>query len=244
MKFFPLHQWAFVLLNILLILIPCTAFSEEVSETNETQLGGRPLGEGLIGGGAPSAANLPTGNPAAENQVKKAENVKKTKKAKTPPVAKNEQELDDKAKQERADQLELMGWVEVACIQPTQQALRARLDSGAKTSSLSAQNITYRAQNGEQWVDFDVLDKTGVVHKYSKAVFRKATIKEHRGEKNSRPVVLLTIQIGNIVQSTEVNLVDRTGLNYPLLLGRRFLADRVMVDSGRSFIQKISCIKN
>ena len=150
-----------------------------------------------------------------------------------------------KAKKIRYNQLrenlQYAGWLEWVCLQPSKQVFKAKLDTGAKTSSIHATQIVNRTQNGEQWVDFTLTDRYGKSQQYSKAVARQSTIKEHFGEKQIRPVVMMALQLGDSLLSTEVNLVDRSGLNYQLLLGRLFLKDQLVVDPGIKFNIKTDC---
>jgi hypothetical protein len=44
-----------------------------------------------------------------------------------------------------------------------------------------------------------------------------------------------------VYRVTEVNLVDRSGLTNPLLIGRRFLRDRLLVDTGRKYLMDPTC---
>lgn len=143
--------------------------------------------------------------------------------------------------QQLRDNLQYAGWLEWVCVQPSKQVFKAKLDTGAKTSSVHATDIVSRTQNGEEWVDFTLTDRRGKTQQYSKAVVRQSVIKEHDGEKQIRPVVMMALQLGETLISTEVNLVDRTGLNYPLLLGRLFLKDQLIVDPGIKFNIKTDC---
>jgi hypothetical protein len=54
-------------------------------------------------------------------------------------------------------------------------------------------------------------------------------------------VILLDICVGNVRKTEEVNLIDRTGLNYQLLLGRNFLKDALLVDSGETYMLSPDC---
>ena len=69
------------------------------------------------------------------------------------------------------------------------------------------------------------------------------TIKSHLEEEtHGRVVVLMGICLGNTYRETEVNLIDRSGLNYPMLIGRRYLAgNNFIVDSGLAYSVKPEC---
>lgn len=70
---------------------------------------------------------------------------------------------------------------------------------------------------------------------------RIAKIKRHFGRSQKRPVVQMGVCLGDVYQETEVNLVDRTGYNYQMLIGRRFLNDRFIVDPDLHFTLKPAC---
>ena len=56
-----------------------------------------------------------------------------------------------------------------------------------------------------------------------------------------RPVVAIKICLGSTVKEVEVNLVDRSGFGYPILIGRSFLAGDFLVDASREGIAPLNC---
>ena len=56
-----------------------------------------------------------------------------------------------------------------------------------------------------------------------------------------RPVILLDLCIGNVRKKEEVNLVDRRGMNYELLIGRNFLKDEFLIDPGATYSLSPDC---
>ena len=132
----------------------------------------------------------------------------------------------------REGALPIAGWVERAMLFPDGLAVRAKLDTGARTSSLSAVDPVFFMQDGERWVRFTLTTRWGRTAILERPVVRLATIKRHFGHNQKRPVINLDICVGPVRKTVEVNLVDRTGLNYQLLIGRNFLAGDLIVDSG------------
>jgi hypothetical protein len=57
------------------------------------------------------------------------------------------------------------------------------------------------------------------------------------GENHRRHVVLMDLAIGEVASRIEVNLADRTGFEFPVLIGRNFLEDRALVDVSRAYVQ-------
>lgn len=120
--------------------------------------------------------------------------------------------------------------------------LKARLDTGANTGSLSARDITEFERDGEDWVRFKLAldDDAAVVDRVrdqwiEAEVTRRVRIIQASGEE-SRPVISLLMRLGPIKQNVEFTLNDRTHLTYPALLGRRFMRDIVVVDVARHYL--------
>ncbi|QTP59049.1 ATP-dependent zinc protease [Billgrantia antri] len=120
--------------------------------------------------------------------------------------------------------------------------LRARIDSGANTSSLSATEITRFERDGEDWVRFKLgLNEDDVVVEdvrddwIERPVERRVRIMQAAGSE-SRPVVSLLMTLGPIRETVEFTLNDRTHLNYPVLLGRRFLMDIALIDVAEDYL--------
>lgn len=113
--------------------------------------------------------------------------------------------------------------------------MKAKLDVGALTSSLDVRELQRFRKQGQDWVRFTYLAGARAIT-VERALVRNSMMKMHGGGLRERPVVRLTIQLGDFCQETEVNLADRQNFLYPLLLGRRFLeAAQVSVDSNRTF---------
>jgi hypothetical protein len=126
----------------------------------------------------------------------------------------------------------LLGWVERVWVGESRLELEAKLDTGADTSSIHATRIRrFRSQSGQRWVEFRLADAaSGRTIRFKKRLVRYAYIKEHEGPSQKRPVVELTICLGNEEREVEVSLVDRSGFEYPVLLGRNALEGHVVVD--------------
>lgn len=122
--------------------------------------------------------------------------------------------------------------------------LKARVDSGANTSSLSASEITRFERDGEDWVRFKLaLNDDDVVVESLRdewieaPVERRVRIVQASGEA-SRPVISLLMTLGPIRENVQFTLNDRTHLDYPVLLGRRFLMDIAIIDVAQNYIHE------
>ncbi|MBS1212225.1 MAG: ATP-dependent zinc protease [Proteobacteria bacterium] len=135
----------------------------------------------------------------------------------------------------------VMGWLESIFVKPWNRRLTAKLDTGAKTSSLHADKIEHFSKNGEPWVRFslvDIEDRRQAPVRVEKALVRTAYIKSHQSESSKRDVVMMTICKNGRDYEAEFNLVDRSNFNYPVLLGRAFLKDVALVDANATFLFK------
>lgn len=133
------------------------------------------------------------------------------------------------------------GWIERALLPAHGLLMHAKLDSGAETCSLNAQDMQLYMHDGQQHVRFAVTDRDGNVATIDQPVVRWSRIKRHFTAPQERPVIELSICIGNVSQQVEVNLVDRKKLKYQLLIGRNFLADTTFIDSGRTYLLQADC---
>lgn len=118
------------------------------------------------------------------------------------------------------------------------ESFKARIDTGATTSSISAVEIVPFERSGQDWVKFRIEHEGVRSELITLPVERWVRIRQSNvNEPQRRPVVMVWIQIGDLKQEIEFTLTDRTHLAYPLLLGRRFFKDVAVVDVSRHYIQ-------
>jgi hypothetical protein len=130
--------------------------------------------------------------------------------------------------------LPIVGAVEWATVEPVNLALEARIDTGAETSAIHAEDIQMVEKDGKRYVRFNLVnpenkEKIGMEER----VRRKVLIKQPDAEPDRRYVVELWISLGELRSLVEVTLSDRLDYEYPLLIGRNFLVDAVIVDVSR-----------
>ncbi len=150
-----------------------------------------------------------------------------------------------------ADTKIIYGYVEKATLIDKGMVLSAKLDTGAKSASLSAINIRQTVQNGKPYLNFTVLGKNEE-REFTSEYLGKVKIKIRDGENSSfkttsirRPVVLISIQIGDKIRKIPVNLTNRKRFNYPLLLGRdAIIAFDGLIDPSHAFLNKSEKVKN
>jgi hypothetical protein len=136
---------------------------------------------------------------------------------------------------------EIVGWVENVAIHPGNIQIKAKIDSGATTSSLHCDCQQFFMKGDEQWVRFTITTNQDEKVQLERKVNRMAKIKRHYGESQDRAVITLGVCLGTNYKEAEVNLVDRSGFNYQMLIGRNFLAGHFLIDSSETFINAPSC---
>ena len=126
----------------------------------------------------------------------------------------------------------LYGRYEYIGIPEIGEVLKAKMDTGALTASLSAKDIELFKRDGEDWVRFRLATKDASDKVYEHKVARISRIKgrldgddEEAADPAKRPVVALELCLGNAKRTVEVNLVDRSHFNYPLLIGAKALRE-------------------
>lgn len=139
------------------------------------------------------------------------------------------------------------GWLEWAALEPGHVLMRAKLDTGARTSSLSAVDIERFTRDGFDWVRFVVPISaddgiTGAPQRIRMELplQREALIKRHGASASRRPVVHVELCLGGHKFTTPVTLTDRSRFNYPLLLGRSALRGRAVIDVDQTYQHGLS----
>ena len=133
----------------------------------------------------------------------------------------------------------LLGEAEWVWLDAASRAFKTRIDTGADTSSISAAEITIFERDRKKWVSFyishrDISKRIQIKAPLVRRVrVRQASTKEF----DRRPVVLLSVRVGDQNEKAEFSLTDRSNMHYPMLLGRDFLKDIAMVDVARKYIQ-------
>lgn len=138
----------------------------------------------------------------------------------------------------------MLGWVEYVEFEKPRVRLKAKLDTGATTSSLNAMNLRRFRRGGQSWVRFDVLDpdRRGERITFEAPVVRMARIRRHDGQFQERPVVYLKMCLGHVMLRRQFTLIDRSDFNYQVLVGRNFLRGHIVVDSAERLQTRPECV--
>ena len=144
-----------------------------------------------------------------------------------------------------ADSPRVFGWVEEGLIFPEKVAVKFKLDTGALTSSMHAENIDRFEKDGDDWVRFTLeLEDIATDKKIEKRLEREE-VGENKvrgaGGAERRPVVLMKVCLGSKIYEEQFSLNDRDKMNYPVLVGRRTLENVGLVDSSKTFTVEPDC---
>jgi hypothetical protein len=119
------------------------------------------------------------------------------------------------------------------------RAIKAKIDTGARTSALHAFDIHRFRRRGKRMVRFKVhpLQKNSreTVEAVAPLVDER-TVRSSAGHEQHRPVILATISFNGESWPIEVTLTSRDTMGFRMLLGRQAIRGRFSVDPGRSFI--------
>ena len=126
-------------------------------------------------------------------------------------------------------------------------AIKARVDSGAKTSSIHAFNIDSFVKDSSEWVSFQVhpLQRNDeILIRCESQVIDRRNVKSSSGTSETRYVINTPISLGDKVWDIELTLTDRDAMGYRMLLGREAMNGRLIIDPSRQcLLAKISSKK-
>ncbi len=104
--------------------------------------------------------------------------------------------------------------------------VEAKIDTGAYTSSIHCKHIEQKTVDHKEVLYFKLIDDT----LHSVENFTRKHIKNSFGEKEERYVIKTLIKIGKKKIHTTISLSDRENMRYPVLIGRRLLKGKFIVD--------------
>lgn len=117
-------------------------------------------------------------------------------------------------------------------------AIKARVDSGAKTSSIHAFNIQHFRRHEQEWVSFEIhplQNNRHVVLRCESPVVDKRDVKSSSGITEKRYVIKQKLELGGSSREVELTLANRDSMGYRMLLGREAMIDRILINPSARF---------
>jgi hypothetical protein len=116
--------------------------------------------------------------------------------------------------------------------------IKAKIDTGARSSSLHVEGWNIVERNGYRWVAFELRpgSRRGRAKRIEAPVLDTREVTDSSGNRALRPFILTTVMLGSRAWPIEINLTNRQSMLFPLLLGRTAMAGRLVVDPSRSFV--------
>lgn len=118
--------------------------------------------------------------------------------------------------------------------------LKAKVDTGARSSALHAFDMERFEREGLPWVRFTVHPFQGDVQTTIRAecqLLGQRVVKSSGGQSETRPVVAADVEIAGQRWEIELTLTNRDAMGFRMLLGRQAVRGRFVVDPNRSFVQ-------
>lgn len=117
--------------------------------------------------------------------------------------------------------------------------IKAKIDTGARTSAIHAWNIVREERGDGPWVRFDLhpLQRNNrIVVACAAPLCDERTVRNSGGHAERRYVVRTRLRLGGETWPIELSLTNRDQMGFRLLLGRTALEGRFRIDPGRSFL--------
>ena len=137
-----------------------------------------------------------------------------------------------------ASKLVVLGWREWLALPDIGVfAIRAKIDSGARSSALHVDALETGFRDGIEWVRFRHGADCVVAQPWAEApVLDRRFVTDSGGHRSERVFIRTTLVLAGESRAIEVNLSHRRNMLFPMLLGRTAMAGRYLVDPQRSFV--------
>ena len=143
------------------------------------------------------------------------------------------------ASESPAPGLATLGWREWLALPDLDLgAIRAKVDTGARSSALHVEYSEASVEDGVEWVCFGLRPSRRARMRECRAlVVDRREVTDSGGKRSLRVFIRTTLQLGAQRYPIELNLTQRREMLFPMLLGRTALAGRWLVDPAGSFLQ-------
>lgn len=133
----------------------------------------------------------------------------------------------------------VVGWKETAALPDLNvKNVIAKIDTGANLASIDAADIKIVSRDKVKYVKFKVMKRNNTVRKTSAPLEGYKRIKSSNGDVERRPYIKTTLLMDGITKKIELTLTDRGPMEYTMLIGRKALGRRWVVNPSISFSTK------
>ncbi len=118
------------------------------------------------------------------------------------------------------------------------KAIKVKVDTGARSSSLHAFDLHRFKRGGVTWVRFQihpVQRRNDPVITTEAPVFAFRSVRSSSGKATVRPVIITRVSLLGVAWPIELTLANRDEMGFRMLLGREAFRQRFLVDAGRSY---------
>lgn len=137
-------------------------------------------------------------------------------------------------------QLPIIGWREHLALPDLGiQTVKAKIDTGARSSALHAFDVENFQDQGKQMVRFKIHPNQRDISQTVTAVaelLERRLVRNSGGQATLRPVILTTVELNGDRWLIELTLTNRDVMGFRMLLGRQAVRQRFLVDAGRSYL--------
>ena len=118
------------------------------------------------------------------------------------------------------------------------ESIKAKVDTGARSSSLHAFDLTEFERDGETWVRFGIHPMQRSAQKEIETeakVLEYRSVRSSSGKASMRPVIITNLELLSVRWPVELTLANRDEMGFRMLLGREAFRRRFVVDAGTSY---------
>jgi hypothetical protein len=115
--------------------------------------------------------------------------------------------------------------------------LDAKVDTGADSSALHCDHVVV----DDSMVSFTLLDEVHEAYnnkRFSLPIYKIKKVKSSNGELQIRPSIKVSVEFYGKQYKSVISLTDRKDMKFPMLIGRRFLKDKFLVDVALEYVAK------
>ena len=139
----------------------------------------------------------------------------------------------------------VVGWKENAALPDLNvKNVIAKVDTGANLASIDASDIKIVSRENVKYVKFKVMKRNNTVRKTSAPLEGYKRIKSSNGDVERRPYIKTTLLMDGISKKIDLTLTDRGPMEYTMLIGRKALGRRWVVNPSISFLTKSNDIES